>query len=144
MLRSVDGKTTVAWVPQEQLPAAFAAFSAQLARGAEMAGVSREALTQEFAAGEAFLGVAYGEAPFQPLGVWAAAVREDYVDIFALAGREAKRWLGPGLELVREWARLNGLDRIRAIGRRAWLRRLPEFHEIGIHGSGQLALEIEV
>ena len=125
LLFQVDPPITVAWVPADQVGDTIKAFGYYLIRGLNASDITLEELINNLVSRNCFLGVAYEETPFKPMGIWVSDYRAtddgvSFVTVYALAGTALPRWMPKIEALVTTWGRRLGAGSVRFAGRAAY------------------------
>lgn len=134
----------VCWVPQQQIGAAIKIFGYYLLRGLKAADYSLGDLAEDLVNNRCYLGIAYEEYPFKPLGCWVSDIRiqdeYQFATVYALAGDRLPAWIADVDALVENWARETACYSVRFFGRAAYKSILPNIDIISISEDGRALL----
>lgn len=77
--------------------------------------------------------VDFSKPPFEILAAFVTRIechpKKKVLSIPYLGGKEAERWLD-NIAIIEDFARSNGCESVEVIGRRGWIKKLPDYEPI--------------
>lgn len=145
LLYQVEKPIVVAWVPSHQVGDAIKAFGRYLMRGLNASDVTFEELVNNLVEGTCFLGIAFQENPFKPMGIWVSDYRVmddgiSFVTVYALSGTQLPRWMPKIEALVIAWGRQLGAGSVRFAGRAAYKSLVEDLNVVARLEDGRVLI----